>query len=319
MTVKEKFFQRIEYSGKLDSISSIIVKEFGLGDFLANKLVTVGYEDFNYILEVARSKYFVKIFSTQRTDNDCRRCVEVLLKAIDAGIAVPKLMRSPQGYFHKTKIGNTKIRLCVMEYIEGKDFFSIKQYPNVAEIKFLAYQSALISQIKVRPKFVYDEWAVPNFLKEFKKKSQYLTQRDFEILKPLVEEFMAMEIVRLPHCFIHGDILTTNVIKDKEGKIWIIDFSVANYYPRIQEIAVLACDLIFDEKNKTNNEHNLALVLEEYQKKIKLTKKEILALPVYIKLAHAMHVLLANYEKKIKKNDSKENAYFLRRGRMGLR
>jgi Ser/Thr protein kinase RdoA (MazF antagonist) len=98
-------------------------------------------------------------------------------------------------------------------------------------------------------------------------------------------------------------------MKDREGKIWIIDFSVSNYYPRIQELAVLACNLFFDLHSKFRSQKNLGIALEAYQKKIKLTLKELEALPDYIRLAHAMHVLCANYCKKAEHNNSKENQY----------
>lgn len=319
MTTKEKFFQRIDYSGKLENISLTIIKDFKLGNFLSDKLVTVGYEDFNYILSTTRSKYFVKIFSNHRTDDECKRCVDILLRTIKKGVSMPKLIKSNEGYLYKTKIGNSKLRLCVMEYVDGKDFFSLKYKPTSDEIKFLAHQSALINSVKIKPSYVYDSWAVPNFLKEFRKKSKYLKKEDFEMLAPLVKEFNNISISKLPHCFVHGDILMTNTMKDKKGNLWIIDFSVSNYYPRIQEIAVLACDIIFDDKSRIVSDKNLKLVLDEYQKTIKLRDRELEALPSYIRLAHAMHILLANYEKIVKKNNSKENEYFLKRGRIGLR
>lgn len=315
---KEDFFQRINYKGKLDDISFLICDNFQLGEFVSNKLVGIGYEDFNYILETKKSKYLIKVFSKIRTDNESKRCVDVLLSAIKKGIATPKLIKSKYGYLYKVKIGNVKLRLCVMEYIEGKDFFRLKQRPNIKEIEFLANQVALINSIKIKPKPIYDEWAIPNFLKEFKKKSVYLEQKDFKMLVPLVKEFKNIKISKLPHCFVHGDIITTNVMKDNNGKLWIIDFSVSNYYPRIQEIVILACDILFDAKDKIGNKDNLKIVLREYQKKIKLTTKELETIPLYIKLAHAMHILSANYQKIVKKNNSGENEYFLEKGRRGL-
>lgn len=118
---------------------------------------------------------------------------------------------------------------------------------------------------------------------------------------------------------VHGDIIATNVMKDKKNKLWIIDFAVSNYYPRIQELAVMACNILFDEKNKKKSETNLKTALEEYQKTIELTPREIEVLPTYIKLAHAMHILEANYEKVAEKNDSDENEYWLNQGRTGLK
>ena len=65
--------------------------------------------------------------------------------------------------------------------------------------------------------------------------------------------------------------------------------------------------------------YNLEIALREYQKTTPLTEKEIGALPIYIRLAHAMHVLLASYHKYALKNNLPENEYFLKEGRLGLR
>jgi Ser/Thr protein kinase RdoA (MazF antagonist) len=127
-----------------------------------------------------------------------------------------------------------------------------------------------------------------------------------------------LPIKQLPHRLVHGDIIKTNVMKDKTGKIYIIDFSVANFYPRIQELAVLLCNIFFDENHPDTFMDNYKLALDEYQKGIPLTPLEISSLPLYVKVAHAMHVLCATYEKEAKGNDSAENRYWLELGRKGL-
>ncbi|MFC1617849.1 phosphotransferase [Patescibacteria group bacterium] len=314
----QKFFQRIEYSGELDDISAAICRDFDIGELVTSDLIPVGYEDFNYILETTQGKYFVKVFAKFRNDKNIRRYLDIMLKAVEQGVKFPELYKSNQGYLHETKVAGTELKLCVMQYIDGQSYYLLKQKPNHEEIKFLAHQAALINSIDIKPEFVYDSWAIVNFKKEFVKKSKYLGKGDLDLLEPLVQVFDDIEISTLPHCFVHGDIIVTNVMKDKQGQDWIIDFSVSNYYPRIQEIAVLACNLFFDENNKSESEENLRIALAEYQKTIKLTTRELKSLPEYIKLAHAMHLLSANYEKVAEKNDSEENEYWLNQGRIGL-
>ncbi len=312
------FFQRINYQGEIDDISSVICKDFHIGDFVSNKLVLIGYEDFNFILETTKSRYFVKIFSNFRTDDDCHRYVKVMLKVVEGGVSFPKLFKSEQDYLYTKTVNTTKLRICVMEYIDGESYYSLKQKPNIDEIKVLAHQATLINSIKIKPKFIYDEWAVSNFLNEFQKKGKHLSQQDLKIIKPLVRKFKDIDIGKLPHCFVHGDIIVTNVMKNKKGKIWIIDFAVSNYYPRIQELAILACNILFNENDKSKSKNNLKIALEEYRKTIALTPRELEILPTYIKFAHAMHLLSANYEKMVKKNDSEENEYWLNQGKAGL-
>jgi len=242
-----------------------------------------------------------------------------MVKSLEAGVSVPRLYKSEQGFLHLLEIDQSTLRLCLMDFIVGKNFFTSKEKITHEDILSLAHQASLINSIDIKPPKIYDSWAITNFLLEFEKKSRYLEKEDYDIINPLAEKFKNLRIETLPHCFAHGDIIRTNVIKDKDDKIWIVDFSVSNYYPRIQELAVLACDILFNKDNKEESEQNLKDALEEYQKTIKLTLREIESLPLYIKLAHALHVLCATYEKKAQNNDSEENEYFLNIGKSGLR
>jgi len=317
--MKSVFKQRMGFNGDLKEISKIICRDFNLGDFLGCKIILIGYEDFNFSLKTANGKFFVKIFSNERTLDDCKRNVEVVVRALENGVSVPRLYTSDQGHLHLLEIDGEMLRICVMEFIVGKDFFTSEALITKEDIISLAHQASLINSINIKPPKIYDTWAITNFPLEFKKKSQYLEKEDLELIEPLLEKFENLNIEKLPYCFVHGDIIRTNVIKDRNNKIWIVDFSVSNYYPRIQEIAVLTCDILFNKDNKKESEQNLKEALEEYQKTIKLSPREIESLPTYIKLAHAMHVLCATYEKKVNNNDTEENEYFLKIGKSGLR
>lgn len=314
-----KIKHRIGFLGDLEEISKFICKNFKIGEFINNKIIPIGYEDFNFSLTTSNGKFFVKIYATSKTLAECKRNTTILIKLLEQGVSIPKLYESEQGFLHILKIKNSTLRICVMDLVDGKDFFTSKNLITRKDMRSISHQAALINSINIKPKKIYDSWAVTNFSKEFKKKSQYLDSEDLRLIKPLLKKFQDMKISTLPHCFAHGDIIRTNVIKDKNGKIWIVDFSVSNVYPRIQELAVLSCDILFNKYNKKESEQNVKFALKEYRKIIKLTSRELEVLPNYIKLAHAMHVLSATYEKKVNKNKSKENEYFLTIGKAGLR
>ncbi|MFA6197545.1 MAG: phosphotransferase [Patescibacteria group bacterium] len=313
------FKRRIDYTGSLKNLSTTIVRDFALGKYLNHKIVTIGYEDFNYYLRTSKGRYFVKIFSTQRTPDDAKRIVGIMSQVYRAGIAIPELYESSQGYLHVVKENGITLRICVMSFVEGKDFFTTGKRLTNKDIGEIVYQTAMINKLSIRPKRIYDTWAISNFLHEFNKKKKYLDKADQPLFKSLVGDIKKLNTQSLPHCFTHGDIIKTNVLKDIHGRIWIVDFSVANTYPRIQELAVLACDVLFDRTSKLKSERMLAHGLAEYQKYTPLIVREKNSLPLFIKLAHAMHVLCATFEKKTKHNTSKENEYFLNIGKIGLR
>jgi Ser/Thr protein kinase RdoA (MazF antagonist) len=242
-----------------------------------------------------------------------------MVKALEAGVQHPKLYKSSQGYLYKTKVDDTPISLCVMDHVTGGSFYEKNLKATTDEMYFLVRQAALINKIDLKPEPVYDSWAIVHFLEEYKKKKEYLDITDTNLIDPLVEQFSAIKVDELPHCFVHGDIIKTNVLKNKDGNLFIIDFSVSSYYPRVQELAVLLCNMLFDEDSPESFQEHYNLALEEYQKSDVLTEMEIQVLPLFVKVAHAMHVLCASYEKNVKGNNTEENEYWISLGKIGLK
>ncbi|MFH1506217.1 MAG: phosphotransferase [archaeon] len=313
------FQDRISFKGELKVISEAVCEEFSLGEFKSNKIIPVGYEDFNFILETSKGKFFVKVLADFRDLEDCKSYVSVIKAAIKAGIKTPKLLKSKQGELALIELDDALLRVLVLEFIDGKDMYSLGNPVLDEDVIFVAQQAAKINSLDIKPRFIYDQWACVHFPKEFEKKKDSLPPEDLAIVEPMLKEFNALDIENLPHCYVHGDLLKGNVIRDKDGQLWVIDFAVGNFYPRIQELAVLGCDICFEKDNKENSERKFKLAVEEYQKIVKLTPRELEILPLYLKLAHVMHVILSNYERKELGNHSKENDYFLEIGQAGLR
>jgi len=313
------FQKRINYQGNLKPLLQQACKDFSIGEYKNYEIVPIGYEDFNLAVITDKGKYFVKIFGSFRSKDECDRYVEIMESVIKAGVSHPPLFKSNQGYLYGLSNNNLTDRLCVMQYIDGKIFYEFQTIPTEEEKCFIIKQAALINKIGIKPPMVYDQWAITNFLKEYKKKAKYLNKEDKSLIEPMVGVYNSLSIDDLPHCFVHGDIIKTNTMKSTNGDIYILDFAVANYYPRLQELAVILCDLFFDPQNLNEFLENYDLAVNEYQKYITLTSDELKKLPNYVKLAHTMHILLSNYEKVANDNKSSENEYFLGMGRIGLK
>ena len=114
---------------------------------------------------------------------------------------------------------------------------------------------------------------------------------DYKKLEELYNRFFQVDIEKLPKAFVHGDIISTNVMKDKNNKLWIIDFAVSNYIPRIIDLAVSSCNLCLDAENKENTKKKVKMILEEYQKYNKLTDYELKQFPLFFDIANAMGIL----------------------------
>jgi len=319
MNNEDNFQKRIGYAGNIEPLLIQVCRDFQLGSYISHKVVEVGYEDFNLIITSSKGKYFLKIFATFRDSEECQRYVDIMVKVLAAGVNHPRLFESSYGYLYSTIFNDAPISLCVMEYIDGFSFYEKKLKATTDEMRLLVQQAALINKIDIKPRPVYDSWAIVHFLEEYKKKREYLDKNDIKLIDPVAKQFSTVKIIELPHCFVHGDIIKTNVIKDENGKLYIIDFSVSSYCPRIQELAVLLCNMLFDEDKPETSIEYYKLALNEYQKHIPLTEQEITLLPLFVKVAHVMHVVSATYEKTFKGNNTEENEYWIKLGRTGLK
>ncbi len=313
------FQKRISYKGKLEKVVNQVAKDFDLGKYLNYKIVETGYEDLNIVAATDKGKYFIKMFATFRDNDNCKRYVDIMLTALEAGVNHPKLLQSTQGYLYKNTFEGTKIRLVVMEHIDGETLYDSGEKVTLENTRFLVHQAALINKIDLKVSFVYDGWAVVNFQKEWKKHEKVFPKEDKVLIEPLLKKFSKLDIKSLPTAFVHGDIIRTNVMRDNNGELYIFDFSVTNIYPRIQELAVLLSNLLYDDKKTDDYLTYYEFALDEYNKQNKLTKLEVESLPLYLKAAHAMHIIGAGKQKYKRGNKSEENEYWLSQGRKGLK
>jgi homoserine kinase type II len=310
---------RINYKGDIKRLLSQVCDDYGIGRYVDHEPVIVGYEDCNLVLTTNLGKYFVKIFGSFRDRAECQRYVSIIEHALQSGVSHPALIAHSKGNLYQYWTNDTTDYLCLMEDIDGKMLFDQEGAPSREDISFVAKQAALINNINLRPEFIYDHWAISSFEQEYEAKRPYLSQEDQDLLALMPKLFRRLNTDSLPHALVHGDLIKTNIMKRTDGRIFVVDFAVANYLPRIQELAVLLCDFCFDPTSPERSKKYHDILISEYRKHLELTGEELEKLPGYLKLAHAMHLLSANYEKVVNKNDSPENEYFLKLGRAGLK
>ncbi len=312
----EKYLQRIGFDGNLEDKLSEIIDAFNLGKYEQHKIITVGYEDFNIELITDTGKYFVKIFANTRTQEDINRYVAVIEEVLKWGVKHPQLLETnKRKRLYRDVTG--KLQLLVMEWLEGNSFWDLHRKPTETERKELVGDAAQINKSSFNPLFTYDSWSINNFAQEFRKHKETLINEDKSLVEKALIDFQTIDHKSLPHALVHGDLISTNVMNTRSG-LYLVDFSVANYLPRIQELAVLLTDLLFDSDDADNAKKMYEEAKTEYYKHIQLTDKELAVLPIYIKAAHAMHIIppsrfIADGE------DNDENRYWLNLGQKGIR
>ena len=313
----QDFNKRIGLNTDLKNISLEICKRYDLGDFISNELIEIGYEDYNYYLTTSRDKYCVKIFSKTRTSEDVNNYLERIRAVANSHINSPKPLLINGDINLSLEYQQNNYEICVFEFIDGKNFFQLQESPSIDTIKELAKQTAMINNLDIKPNFIYDSWAIINFEEEYNRKREYVSPKYKEQFDTLLEELSKIDFNCLPKAFVHGDIISTNVMIDKDSKTWIIDFAVSNYLPRIIDLAVISCNICLDKNSKERTYENIFLLLNEYNKYNKLSEYELKTFGTFYKIANAMHILQTQYIIKTD-GDSEENQYWLNEGIVGM-
>lgn len=313
----QEFYDRINLNTNLENISKEICKKYNLDDYISDELILVGYEDFNYILNTTKGKYCVKIFNKERTNKDVNNYIDRIDLAATLNINTPKVYRVKNNCLQIIDINNNQYRLCVFEYVNGKSFYDLNEIPTEKEIKEIIKQMVYIHNSKLDSEYIYDKWTITNFIEEYKDKKNYLDKKYIDIFNKLTNRLEKVDFNKLVYSFVHGDIISSNVMKDKNNKLWIIDFAVSNYLPRIVDLAVTSCNLCLNPNSKVKTIESTKMILEEYQKYIKLNEYELETFPLFYDLANAMGILQISYLNSIGEA-SDEDKFWLEESEKGL-
>lgn len=302
---------RINYGGDLATLTAEISQAYQLGEVRRSKPITTGYEDLNIKLTTEKGNFLAKVLSSERTPEDAKRYADIIGVVTEAGINHPEPLISPQKGILYQQDG---VSLMLFKFVEGKTFFELNRGPSAEERLEIIEQAAKINSIEYNPPFYDDSWSVTNIHTMFAKVEQFLVDNDKILLAEVLRRYDTVP-TNLPHAFVHGDIITTNVVKGDDDKMYILDFSVANWYPRIQELAVIASSLL----SGMNLSERCQLLVEDYEKFSSLQEVEKGSLYNYALAAVAMELIGAYHEKHLEGNGSAENNHWMELGRRELK
>lgn len=306
---------RLNYTGDLTPIVQGACVAYGLGILQNFSVIEVGYEDCNVIIEADEGKFLAKMFAKFRTPEDIQRYVTTIGKALEAGVRHPALVSTKNG---EATYKSHDVTMALLEFVEGKTFYDLGRAPDSSERTAIIKQAAKIHQINYKPDYLFDPWAIPNIRSMYDRVKQHISSEDMSLVKEAISRYEAIPIADLPHAFVHGDMIKTNMLKGDDGKVYVLDFSVANWYPRIQELAVIVSSLLPEEGSLSIVER-CEIAAREYGRFNPLTELEKKSLPAYALAGAAMEFMGAHQEKYINGVESEENEHWLRVGREGLR
>lgn len=316
---KKTPIDRLNYLGSLNPVVDRLCDAYKIGQPTNFSVIETGYEDCNVIIQTPDDKFVAKIFSRGRNQEDVVRYTTIMEKAIEAGVNHPLLIKTGNGDVVYAESQANGISLVLMKFIEGKNFFKLGRVPNTDERQMVIEQAVKVNGIDYHPPYLFDSWAIPNIKIRFEKVKRFIQPEDLDLVKQVMARYSEIPVDTLPHCFVHGDFTKANVLKGDDGKIYILDFSVANWYPRIQELAVIVANLLYDKGSLSTLHERIELVLSEYDKLKPLTVEEKQYIYPCALAGVAMEFLGAHQVKYINGNDTEEVDLWLNLRRDGLK
>lgn len=305
---------RIGLQGDLKATIEKVCRAFAVGELRNFSIIEYGFEDCNVGIETTQGKFVAKIFAKIRTEEVIQRYKAIMKNAIAAKAQHPKLITKDDGVIYK----DADISCVLMEYVSGRTFLDMNRAPTIEELRIVLSEVAKISSITYKPINLYDAWAVQNIRAMLEQVKQYVQPEDLLLAQQSIAEYEKIPVDSLPHCFVHGDFTKANVMKANNGKIYILDFSVSNWYPRIQELAVITANLFYSGPNGLSLKKRSQIISDEHTKLVPLTDEEKKYLYPYAITCAAMEFLGSHQEKYIKGNTNAEVDYWLDLGRQGL-
>jgi Ser/Thr protein kinase RdoA (MazF antagonist) len=237
------FRERINYDGDISDVLVHVVDCYGIGELKEYSIVEFGFEDLNIQLKTSENTVLVKIYSKNRTVSEIERNADILRAVKDSDVRHPTIYVDADGNILHTD-QTSGLKMVVIAFVEGNTFYQLRAVPNNEQLKAVVEQAFKINSIDYEPEYVFDSWAIPNFKQAYDKNYVHIDEDKRYLIDKVYEKFTAIPFDELPKAFVHGDLIKPNLILDHQGDIYVVDFSVANTYPRIQELAVIAQSLL---------------------------------------------------------------------------
>lgn len=321
--------ERIAYHGYLRPFLQTVSSRYDFGDYVGHEIKQNGYEDFNLVLDTEKEgPVFLKCFAggkDGRSREDCLSYLHVIQNARNVGkVRTPFLYRNNKGNVLTTvRAGGSTVYLCTMQYLDGGNIWeNRKKKPLTSEDQLeLIRQAARINLVNFDPGGKTDTWAIPNIGEKYKLNKERVGLAERPIIEKLIDQLdeEKEDVESLSRALVHGDIRSTNVMRNGNEPVYIIDFSVARWYPRIMEMAVLCCDILFDANAPQDFTEKYEWALSEYEKAgIKLTPEELRLLPLFVRLAHAANIVGGSSADATDSISKEEAKYWLEIGKTGM-
>lgn len=289
---------------------------YGLGRVLSFSVIALGFEDCNLEVVTGSGRYVAKVFAADREAKDVQRYVSVLEAVEAAPIGHPRLHRTTGAgsLLHEDEVSGDA--MVVMDYVDGRTYLALHRAPRPSELVELMQHVLAIHDLPLELTPAYDPWAVPHIGDTFRKVCHLLDPDDRRLVSVVADAVQRTDHDALPHAVVHEDLSQANVMVSSSGHVHVLDFGGANYLPRVQDLAVVAANLLYD--GTTPLRERVDRVDGAYIGRPPIDDSERRALVTYACGVAAMEVLFAMEERHLNGDTGEETEYLLALGRSQL-
>jgi Ser/Thr protein kinase RdoA (MazF antagonist) len=272
----------------LPELVAHVAAEYRLGGVVDWSVLTTGYEDCNIDLRTKQMRLVVKVFATGRPAGIAGRTAGVIEAVRDAGVRHPRLHADAAGDDVHSYDGH---HLLVMDFAPGRTFYDLGRPPDQTELTRLVEQAVRIHACEARPEPVFDSWAIANLVPLAEQVGDLLDACQRRLVDDAISAMAAVRFWSLPVTLIHADLTAGNVLLGPGGELTVLDFALANRWPRLQELAVIAASLMHDSPGTLPARLEAVARLYSAAGPAPLTPEEEAALPAFGRAAAAMELL----------------------------
>lgn len=303
-------------SADLTALLERVADAYVLGDVTGWEVLTTGYEDCNVDLATTRARVVAKVFAAGRDAGIAERTAGLIAAAQAAGVRHPRLHRDRHDRLVHSCLGH---QVLVMDFVPGRTLYDLDRAPTPGELAGIVEQAARIHTVDAHPERVFDPWAVTNLAPLAGQLRDVLDGEQSRLVGQALAGIAGIDQDALPEALIHADLTKGNVLLGDDGTVTVLDFAVANRFPRVQELAVIAANLTHGAPAQLPVRAETIAELYSAAAAVPLTPAERVALRMFTRAAAAMELLGALAEWHHRGNRSPETEYLIGLGLAGLR
>jgi Ser/Thr protein kinase RdoA (MazF antagonist) len=272
----------------LPGLVAHVAGEYRLGAVADWSVLDTGYEDCNLDVRAERGRMVVKVFAAGRPASVPARTAGLIVAARAAGVRHPRLHRDASGGHVHQFDGHW---LVVMDHAAGQTYYEMSRPPSEAELARIVEQAARVHRIDALPEPVFDPWAIANLVPLAGQVGHLLDDEQRRLVDGAIAQLADVDWDALPHALIHADLTAGNVLLEPGGEVTILDFALANRWPRLQELAVIAASLMHGSPGPLPERMRRVARMYSAAADVPLTGREEEALDAFGRWAAAMELL----------------------------